>query len=109
MKLEMARHPCLEVQDDVAFIANDITLERSMKRASLPVFFPFKVFLLFPVSISGLLLSDTVKYFLFCSCVLFIFLFTLVDDKEFLIITGPNMGGKSTYIRQVCWDALSRS
>lgn len=24
----MARHPCLEVQDDVAFIANDIALER---------------------------------------------------------------------------------
>ena len=30
MKLEMARHPCLEVQDDVAFIANDITLERGI-------------------------------------------------------------------------------
>ena len=28
--LEMARHPCLEVQDDVAFIANDIALERGI-------------------------------------------------------------------------------
>lgn len=32
MKLEMARHPCLEVQDDVAFIANDITLERGTEK-----------------------------------------------------------------------------
>lgn len=109
MKLEMARHPCLEVQDDVAFIANDITLERSMKKSKFASVFPSTVFLLFPVSICDLVLSDTVKYFLFCCCVLFIFLFKLVDDKEFLIITGPNMGGKSTYIRQVCWDELSRS
>ena len=33
MKLEMARHPCLEVQDDVAFIANDIAFERGMKKS----------------------------------------------------------------------------
>ena len=41
MKLEMARHPCLEVQDDVAFIANDIALERGkvkLKTLSCEIF-----------------------------------------------------------------------
>lgn len=66
MKLEMARHPCLEVQDDVAFIANDITLERSMKKSKFASVFSFNSVLMFPVSICGLVLSDTVKHFLFC-------------------------------------------
>ena len=54
--LTEARHPCMEMQDDVQFITNDVELTR--------------------------------------------------DQSSFLVITGPNMGGKSTYIRQIGVVAL---
>lgn len=51
LTLRGLRHPCLELQDDVTYIANDITFQN--------------------------------------------------DETNMYIITGPNMGGKSTYIRSV--------
>ena len=54
--LREARHPCMEAQDDISFITNDVELQR--------------------------------------------------DGGRFLIITGPNMGGKSTYIRTIACIAL---
>ncbi|XP_059618269.1 DNA mismatch repair protein spellchecker 1 [Phlebotomus argentipes] len=51
LNLKQVRHPCLEMQSDVNFIANDIEFRK--------------------------------------------------DETQMYIITGPNMGGKSTFIRSV--------
>lgn len=51
LKLQGLRHPCLELQDEVTYIANDVSFQNG--------------------------------------------------DTNMFIITGPNMGGKSTYIRSV--------
>lgn len=51
LQLEQARHPCVELQDDMNFIANDFNLT--------------------------------------------------FGESSYLIVTGPNMGGKSTYIRSL--------
>lgn len=56
LKLKEIRHPCLEMQENVTYITNDVDFER--------------------------------------------------DELEMYIITGPNMGGKSTYIRSVGVVAL---
>ena len=50
-QLKEARHPCVELQENVEFIPNDISL--------------------------------------------------VFGDSSFLLVTGPNMGGKSTYIRSL--------
>ena len=70
--LKGARHPCLEMQDNIAFIANDVTLLRGR------------------FIMESLVKSDHLQAQ------------TLNSESDcFQIITGPNMGGKSTYIRMV--------
>ncbi|XP_063233573.1 DNA mismatch repair protein Msh2 [Bacillus rossius redtenbacheri] len=56
MSFKQLRHPCLEVQEGVSFIANDVHFQEG--------------------------------------------------ERVFSVITGPNMGGKSTYIRSVGCAAL---
>lgn len=68
-----ARHPCLEVQDDISFIPNNV---------------------------------ETVKGKVYRTVTITCLEYPLVGEGEFQIITGPNMGRKSTHIRQVGVIAL---
>ena len=72
LKLTDLRHPCLELQDDVTYIANDVEFKKGK-----------------------LLLLLILRYFVIIKKQFF------VDETQMYIITGPNMGGKSTYIRSV--------
>ncbi|KAG2424130.1 hypothetical protein HXX76_014804 [Chlamydomonas incerta] len=71
IELLQCRHPCVEVQEGVAFVPNDCVL----RRGPLP-----------PAEGAGVDAEGSAGG---------------SGGSWFQIITGPNMGGKSTYIRQV--------
>lgn len=68
--LKDARHPCLEVQDEISFIPNDVEMVKGEGE--------FQIISMAHPFVYELLLIVTIT-----------------------VIAGPNMGGKSTYIRQV--------
>lgn len=87
--LRDARHPCLEVQDDVSFIPNDVEMIKGILRYSNP-------------STQLNILLEKSEFHIISNYPLpFVFLFITN-----LSPAGPNMGGKSTYIRQVGVIAL---
>lgn len=76
LELKQLRHPCLELQDDVTFIPNDCYFKKG-KEALCDG----------PRSVGC---NGPCVCFSLCA-----------GEKVMSIITGPNMGGKSTYIRSV--------
>ena len=81
--LQDARHPCLEVQDEVSFIPNDIEMEKGNQ--SLPIA---------RTTLTHLQTKANSRSSVSVIGGAFLRLLTRVK-------AGPNMGGKSTYIRQV--------
>lgn len=88
--LEGSRHPCVEAQDWVNFIPNDCRLV-SVVILNWTIAF---VFLCFPFDLMQ------------SRCLPFIV--QMRGKSWFQIVTGPNMGGKSTFIRQVWWFLIFR-
>lgn len=83
--LIQARHPCLELQEGVNYIANDVHLKRSKFLEQCLIYW----------------FEHIVHSSRFWKMH-----FSITEDSDFCIITGPNMGGKSTYIRSVAVVAL---
>ena len=84
------RHPVLEVQDNMSFIPNDFKYGHTAPRQFSAVA---------GVSLALRVVPRTVV----------VIHSMLRETARFHIITGPNMGGKSTHIRQVCFTpAVSR-
>ena len=100
MKLEMARHPCLEVQDDVAFIANDIAFERGMKKSRFSnVFFSQTIFFLwFSISLCGLVYEHFPTFFLW----LFLFCFYTGRRQGVFDHHWPKHG-RQVHLHQTGW------
>lgn len=86
MVLRDARHPCLEVQDDMSFIPNDIEMIKSEHRLVEP-----------ESHISNPLAVQTRASSRSSVRPLMRFYHSTCNQTS----AGPNMGGKSTYIRQV--------
>ena len=82
--LRDSRHPCLEMQDDVLFIPNDIEMVKGkfIKKYTLIYYCYYNYYRQLMVRIGG---KKRPLYF---------YIQTYQDKSEFQIITGPNMGGK---------------
>ena len=83
--LQDTRHPCLEVQDEVSFIPNDIEMVKGNQNSSTA-----------RTTLTALQTKANSRSSVRITSSAPLGLLTAHH-----IIAGPNMGGKSTYIRQV--------
>ena len=89
--LKEARHPCLEVQDEISFIPNDVEMIKGAWIGSAYTSFP-----------SSRFVTDESEFQIISKCLIQ----APPDPTPNFLAAGPNMGGKSTYIRQVGVIAL---
>jgi DNA mismatch repair protein MSH2 len=86
--LKEARHPCLEVQDGINFIPNDVEMIKGAGASKI-----HQPLLTFRAEKSEFQIISKLFSPVFPSI--------SADVLSSHIQAGPNMGGKSTYIRQV--------